>query len=131
MRIEGSQFCTNPLPPSPCSCSTWVTSPLEHPLRNPRLSLIQAHLSCGCPPSFATAQPVVSTDIPIPGPSFTCPATLFPPLAPDDTHLLCLQLHTLGSDITSLPPSGLSIRPSASSTDLGELKELLFMTQFG
>ncbi|XP_044798488.2 pregnancy-associated glycoprotein 1-like isoform X1 [Bubalus bubalis] len=40
------------------------------------------------------------------------------------------DLHTLGSDITSLPPSGLSIRPSASSTDLGELKELLFMTQF-
>jgi len=128
--IKGSQFCTIPLLPSPCSCSTWVTSPLEHPLRNSRLSLIQAHFSCGCPPSFATVQPVVSTDTPIPGPSFTCHATLFPPLVPDDTHLLCLQLHTLGSDIFSLPPSGLSIRPSASSTDLGELKELLFMTQF-
>ena len=58
MGIEGSQFCTNPLLPSPCSCSTWVTSPLEHPLRNFRLSLTQAHLSCGCPPSFAPVQPV-------------------------------------------------------------------------
>ena len=44
---------------------------------------------------------------PLPGPSFTCPAALFPLLAPDETHLLCLQLHKLGSDITSLPPSGL------------------------
>ena len=130
MGIEGSQFCTNPLPPSLCSWSMWVESPLEHPLRNSRLSLTQAHLTCGCHPTFAPVQPVVSTDTPIPGPSFTCHATLFPPLAPDDTHLSCLQLHTLGSDIFSLPPSGLSIRPSASSMDLGELKELLFMTQF-
>ena len=66
MGIEGSQFCTNPLPPSPCSCSTWVTSPLEHLLRNSRLSLTQAHLTCGCPPAFASAQPVVSTDTPYP-----------------------------------------------------------------
>ena len=44
---------------------------------------------------------------PVPRPFFTGPATLFPTLAPEDTHLLCLQLHKLGSDITSLPPSGL------------------------
>ena len=127
---EGSQFCTNPLPPSPYRYSMWVTSPLEHPLRNSRLSLTQAHLTCGCPPSFARAQPVVSRH-PGPGPSFTCPVALFPPLASDDTHLLCLQLHTLGSDIISLPPSGLPKRPSASPMDLGELKDLLLMTQFG
>ena len=60
--IEGSQFCTNPLPPSPCRCSKWITSPLEHPLRNSRLSLTQSHLTCWCPPSFAPVQPVVSTD---------------------------------------------------------------------
>ena len=57
---------------------------------------------------------------PLPGPSFTCPATLFPPLEHDDTYLLCLQLHTLGSDIVNLPPSGLQIRRSGSSMDLGE-----------
>ena len=56
--------------------------------------------------------------LPLPGPSFTCPVALFPPLAPDDTHLLCLQLHKLGSDITSLPPSGLPKRPSGSPMDL-------------
>ncbi|XP_060260269.1 pregnancy-associated glycoprotein 1-like [Ovis aries] len=37
----------------------WVTSPLEDPLRNSRLYLTQAHLTCGCPPSFAPVQPVV------------------------------------------------------------------------
>ena len=51
--IEGSHFCNNPLPPFPYRCSMWVKSPLEHPLRNSRLSLTQAHLSCGCPPTFA------------------------------------------------------------------------------
>ena len=35
-----------------------VASPLEHPFRNSMLSLTQAHLSCGCPPSFAPVQPV-------------------------------------------------------------------------
>jgi len=55
----------------------------------------------------------------LPGPSFTCPAALFLPLTPDDTHLLCLQLHKLGSDITSLPPSGLPKTPSGSPMDLG------------
>ena len=101
--IEGSQFCTNPLPPFPCSCSMWVTSPLEHPLRNSRLSLTQAHLSCGCPPSFAPIQPVVSIDTRFLGHLSLAPRPYFQPLAPNDTHLLCLQLHTLGSDITSLP----------------------------
>ena len=66
MGIEGSQFYTNPLPSSPCRCCTWVTSPLEH-LRNSRLSLTQAHLTCGCPPYFAPVQPVASTDTPCPG----------------------------------------------------------------
>ena len=56
---------------------------------------------------------------PVPRASFTCPAALFRPLAPDDTHLLCLQLHRLGSDIFSLPPSGLPIGPSVSPMDLG------------
>ena len=131
MGIEGSQFCTNPLPPSPCSWSTWVTSPLEHPLRNSRLSLTQPYLTCGCPPSFAPVQPVVSTDTLYPDHPSLALLPCFPPLTPDDTHLLCLQLHTLGSDIFSLPPSGLPIRPSASPTHLGELKELLFVTQLG
>ena len=40
-------------------------------------------------------------------------------MVPDDTHLLCLQLHKLGSDITSLPPSGLPKTPSGSPMDLG------------
>ena len=62
---------------------------------------------------------------PLPRPSFTCPATLFSPLAPDDTHLLCLQLHKLGSDITSLPPSSLPKRPSASPMGLGSMKGFL------
>ena len=62
MGIEGSQFCTNPLLPSPCRCSMWVTSPLEQPLRNSRLSFTQAHQTCECPPSFAPVQSVVSTD---------------------------------------------------------------------
>ena len=83
-----------------------------------RLSLTQAHLSCTFSPSFAPVQPVVSTDTPyLDHLSLALPT--FPPLAPDDTHLLCLQLHKLGSDITSLPPSGLPKRPSASSMDLG------------
>ena len=130
MGIEGSQFCTNPLPPSPCRCSMRLTSPLEHPCRNSRFSLTQAHLTCGYP-LFCTSPACCEYRHPVPGPSFTCPATMFPPLTPDDTHLLCLQLHTLGSDIFSLPPSGLPIRPSGSPMDLGELKELLLMTQFG
>ena len=119
MGIEGSQFCTNSLPPFPCSCSMWVTSPLEHPLRNSRLSLTQAHLSYGCPPSFAPIQPVVSIDTRFLGHLSLALRPYFQPLAPNDTHLLCLQLHTLGSDITSLPHTGLPKRPSASPMDLG------------
>ena len=83
------------------------------------------------PSDFCTSPTCCEYRHPVPGPSFTCPATMFPPLTPDDTHLLCLQLHMLGSDIFSLPPSGLPIRPSSSPTHLGELKELLFVTQFG
>ena len=117
---EGSQICTNPLPPSPCSWSTWVTSPLEHPLRNSRLSLTQAHLTCGCPLTFAPVQPVVSRETPyLDHPSLALPPC-FPPVAPDDTHLLYLQLQRLCSDIFSLPPSGLPIRPSGSPMNLGE-----------
>ena len=127
---EGSQLCTNPLPLSHCRCSIWVTSPLEHHLRNSRLSLTQAHLTWGCPPSFAPVQSVVSTD-PLPGPSFTCPATLFPLLARNDTHLLCLQLERLCSDIFILQPSSLPKRSSASSTLLEGWKDFLFITQFG
>ena len=69
--------------------------------------------------------------LPLPGPSFTCPGALFPPLAPDDTHLLCLQLHKLGSDITSLPPSSLPKRPSASPMGLGSMKGFLAYDTFG
>ena len=80
--IEGSQFYTNPLTPSPCRCSTWVKSPLEHPLRNSRLSLTQAHLTCWCPPSIASAQPrdpVVSRDTLYPDyPSLALPPYLRP-----------------------------------------------------
>ena len=131
MGTEGRQFCTNPLPPSPCSCSTWVTSPLGHPLRNSRLSLTQAHLTFGCPPTFALVQTVVSTDTLYPDhPSLALPPC-FSPLAPDDAHLLCLQLLTLGSDILSLPPSGLPKRPSASPMDLGARRDFLLMTPFG
>ena len=72
------------------------------------------------PSDFFTCPVCCENRHPVPEPSFTCPAILFPPLAPDDTHLLFLQLHTLGSDIISLPPSGLPIRPSASPVDLGE-----------
>ena len=67
----------------------------------------------GVPSLFCPSPVCCEYRHPVPGPSFTCPATLFPPLAPDDTHLLSLQLHKLGSDITSLPPSGLPKRPSA------------------
>ena len=52
---------------------------------------------------------------PVPRPFFTGPATLFPTLAPDDTHLLFLQLNKLSSNIISLPPSSLPMTPSASS----------------
>ena len=55
---------------------------------------------------------------PLPGPSFTCPVALFPPLAPDDTHLLCLQLQSLCSYIFGLLPSGIPKRSSTSSTIL-------------
>ena len=131
MGIDGSQFCTNLLSASPCRCSTWVTSPLEHPLRNSRLSLTQAHLTCGCPLTFAPVQPVVSRETPyLDRPSLALPPC-FPPVAPDDTHLLYLQLQRLCSDIFSLPPSFLPIRPSGSPMDLGKWKELLLMTQFG
>ena len=130
MGIEGSQFYTNPLPSSPCRCCTWVTSPLEH-LRNSRLSLTQAHLTCGCPPYFAPVQPVGSIDTPYPDHLSITLMPCFPPLAPDDTHLFCLQLQRLCSDIFSLPPSFLPIRPSGSPMDLGKWKELLLMTQFG
>ena len=68
--IEGSQFGTNPLPPFPCRWNMWLTSPLEHPLRNSRLSLTQAHLTCGCTPSYAPGDAVVSTD--------TCMQSIFP-----------------------------------------------------
>ena len=79
MGTEGCQLCTNPLPPSPCRCSTWVKSPLEHPLRNSRLSLTQDHPTCGCPPSFAPVQPVVSADIPYPDdPSLALPHCFHP-----------------------------------------------------
>ena len=79
MGIEGSQFCTNPLPAFPCSWSTWVTSPLEHPLRNSRLSLTQAQLTCGCPPTFVPFKPVVSTDTPYPDhPSLALPPCFHP-----------------------------------------------------
>ena len=79
MGIEGSQFCTNSLPAFPCSWSTWVTSPLEHPLRNSRLSLTQAHLTCGCPPTFVPLKPVVSTDTPYPDhPSLALPPCFHP-----------------------------------------------------
>ena len=71
------------------------------------------------PSVFCTSPTCCEYRHPVPGPSFICPAALFPPLAPDDTHLLCLQLLTLGSDILSLPPSGLPKRPSASPMDLG------------
>ena len=120
VETDGNQFCTNPLSPSPCRYSMWVISPLERPLRNSRLPLTQAHLTCGCPPTIATAQPVVSTDTPYLDHLSLALPPFFPPLAPDDTHLLCLQLHTLGSDIFSLPPSGLPIRRSGSSMELGQ-----------
>ena len=42
-----------------------------------------------------------------------------PPYDLTDTHLSCLQIHTLPLTITNLPPSGLRAGPSASSTDLG------------
>ena len=79
--IEGNKFCTNLLPPFPCRQYMWVTSPLEHPLRNSKLSLTQAHLTCGYPPSFAPAQPVVTTDTPYTDhPLISLPAC-FAPLA--------------------------------------------------
>ena len=79
------------------------------------LSLTQVHLTCGCHLSFAPAQPVVNTDTPyMDHPSLALPPC-FPPLATDDTYLLCMQLHVLGSDISSLPPSGLPERPSGSN----------------
>ena len=130
MGIEGSQFCTDLFPPFHCRCSTWVTSPLEHPLRNSRLSLTQPHLSCRFSPSFSPVQPVVSTDTPYPD-HLSLALPPFPPLAPDDTHLLCLQLHKLGSDITSLPPSSLPKRPSASPMGLGSMKGFLAYDAFG
>ena len=113
MGIEGSQFCTNPLLPSPCRCSMWVTSPLEQPLRNSRLSFTQAHQTCECPPSFTPVQSVVSTDTSYPDHPSLALLPWFPHLRPDDTCLLCPQLHMLCSDISSLPPSGLPKRPSA------------------
>ena len=129
--IEGSQFCTNPLTHFPCRWSTWVTSQLEHPLRNYRLSLTQHHLTCGCPPSFASAQSVVSTDTLHPDHHPLALPPCFAPLAPDDTYLLCLQPHTLCSIILCLPPSGLSQRPSTLNTVLGECREFLVVTSFG
>ena len=129
--IEGSQFCTNPLPPFPCRCCMWVTSPLEHPLRNSGLSLTQVHLTCGCPPCFAPAQPVVSTDTPYPDNLSLALPPCFAPWTPDDTYLLCLQPHTLCSIILCLPPSGLSQRPSTLNTVLGECREFLVVTSFG
>ena len=96
MGIEGSQFYTNPLPSSPCRCCTWVTLPLEHPFRNSRLSLTQANLTFGCHPSFAPVQPVGNIDTPYPDHLSLTLLPCFPPLAPDDTHLFCPQLHKLG-----------------------------------
>ena len=83
------------------------------------LSLTQVHLTCGCHLSFAPAQPVVNTDTPYPDHLSLALPPCFAPLASDDTYLLCLQPHTLCSDILSLPPSGLSERPSALNTVLG------------
>ena len=45
--------------------------------------------------------------------------------------LLCLQLHKLGSDITSLPPSSLPKRPSASPMGIGSMKGFLAYDTFG
>ena len=47
-----------------------------------------------CPPSFAPAQPVVSTDTPYPDHLSLALPPCFAPLAPDDTYFLCLQPHT-------------------------------------
>ena len=129
--IQGSHFCTYPLPPFPCSFSMWVTSPLEHPLRNSRLSLTQAHLTCGYPPSFAPAQPVVSTVAPYLEHLSLALPPLFCTLGPDGTHLFCLQLYKLGSDALILPPSSLPKRPSALPMDLGGWRDFLLMTPFG
>ena len=126
-----SQICTNPLTPCPCRWSMWVTSPLEHPLRNSRLFLTQAHLTCGCPPPFAQAQAVVSTDTPYPDHLSLVLPPCFAPLAPDDTYLFCLQPHKFCSDIMSLPPTGIPIKPSALSTVVGAWRELLGVTPFG
>ena len=119
MGIEGSQFCPNLLTAFPARYSTWVTSPSEHPLRHSRLPLTQAHLICGCPPSFAPTDSVVSTDPPYPDHLSVALPPYFAPLAPDDTYLLCLQLHTFCSDIMSLPPSSLPKWDSESNTLLG------------
>ena len=129
--IEGSQLCTDLLPPFPCRCSTWVTSPLEHPLRNSGFSLIQARLTCGCPLCCAPADSVVSTDNPHPDHLSLALPLRFAPLAPGDTYLLCLQLHMFCSDILSLPPTSQPIRPSSSITFLGGWRELLLVTPFG
>ena len=83
------------------------------------LSLTKAHLTCRCPPSFAPAQPVVSTDTPYSDHLSLALQPCFAPLAPDDTYLLCLHPHPLYLDILSLPPSSPSERPSASNTVLG------------
>ena len=117
--IKGSQVCTNQPPFGPHSCPMWVTSPLEHPLRSFRLSLIQAHLTCGCPPSFATVHRVVSTrtsqsiHLLLPWHPLLHPWHLY------DSHLSCLQIHAMPSNITSIPPIGIWTRPSASSMELG------------
>ena len=90
MGIEGSRFCTNTLLPFPCRWCMWVTSRLEHPLRNSRLSLTQAHLTCGCPPSFAPTNSVVSTDTPYPYHLSIALPPCFALLVPDAAYLLCL-----------------------------------------
>ena len=131
MGIEGSQFCTNPLPPSPCSWSTWLISPLEHPLRSSGSSLTQAQLTCGCPASPVPVQPVVSTNTLQPTHLLLALNSLLHPWHLTDTYLLCLQIHTKPSILKILQASGKQARLSPSSMDLGQFRDFLALTPFG
>ncbi|XP_053515019.1 pepsin F-like [Artibeus jamaicensis] len=55
----------NFLDPGPGSCITSAPSVLERPLRSSRSSSTRAPLTCGCPPSTASAVPVVSAPSPV------------------------------------------------------------------